>query len=493
MKPSPAPTTDRPTALLAAPPVTGPVHDPAADAAVRADDRGHVFHSWSAQDAIDPLPLAGGAGSYFFDYAGRRYLDFSSQLVNLNLGHGHPDLIAAITAQAQRLATVQPAFANDVRGRLAALIVERAGDTFSHVFFTNGGTDAVEHAVRMARLHTGRSKVLSAYRSYHGSTAGSATLTGDPRRWGAEPAVPGGVHFLGPYLYRSAFGATTPEEETARCLAHLRQIVEFEGPHTIAAITLESMVGGSGVLPPPPGYLAGVRALCDEYGILWIADEVMVGFGRLGEWFGYQACGDGVVQPDLVTFAKGSTCGYVPLGGVILSAAVVDSFRSRPYPGGLTYSGHPLACAVGLAAIEVIERDGILGAVRDLAEDVLRPGLARLAARHECVGEVRGVGAFWAVELVRDRDSREPLVPFNATGAARGPRNTLGAGCRAAGVWPLIAGNRIHIAPPLTATPDEIQEGLSVLDHVLDEADLALLRGAGLRNRAGSAPGGRPR
>jgi len=474
--PTPAQTTDRPTDLLEVPPVTGPVTDPAADAATRANDRSHVFHSWSAQDAIDPLPVAGGLGSYFFDYAGRRYLDFSSQLVNLNLGHGHPDLIAAITAQAHRLATVQPAFANDVRGRLAELIVERAGDGFSHVFFTNGGTDAVEHAVRMARLHTGRSKVLSAYRSYHGSTAGAATLTGDPRRWGAEPGMPGSVHFLGPYLYRSAFGATTPAEETARCLAHLRQIVEFEGPQTIAAITLESMVGGSGVLPPPPGYLAGVRALCDEYGILWIADEVMVGFGRLGDWFGYQACSEIPVQPDLVTFAKGSTCGYVPLGGVIISAEVVDSFRTRPYPGGLTYSGHPLACAVGLAAIEVIERDGILTAVRDLADEVLRPGLERLADRHECIGEVRGVGAFWAVELVRDRTTREPLVPFNATGAAMAPMNAIGAGCRKAGVWPLIAGNRIHIAPPLTATADEIQEGLSVLDHVLDDADFALLR-----------------
>lgn len=473
-------STDRPTAPLATPPVTGPVTDPDADAAARADDRGHVFHSWSAQDAIDPLPVAGGLGSYFFDFAGKRYLDFSSQLVNLNLGHQHPDLIAAITAQAARLATIQPAFANDVRGRLAALIVERAGDRFSHVFFTNGGTDAVEHAVRMARLHTGRSKILSAYRSYHGSTSGSAMLTGDPRRWGAEPGMPGTVHFLGPYLYRSAFGATTPEQETEKCLAHLRQIVEFEGPHTIAAITLESMVGGSGVLPPPPGYLAGVRALCDEFGILWIADEVMVGFGRLGEWFGYQACADTIdgapsgVQPDLVTFAKGSTCGYVPLGGVIITSEVVDTFRTRPYPGGLTYSGHPLACAVGLASIEVIERDGILGAVRALAADVLKPGLERLAARHDCIGEVRGVGAFWAIELVRDPSTREPLVPFNATGPAMAPMNAVGAGCRKHGVWPLIAGNRIHIAPPLTATADEIHDGLAVLDHVLTDADLAL-------------------
>lgn len=462
------------TALLRAAPVTAPIADADADAAVRANDRGHVFHSWSAQAAIDPTPVAGGQGVYFFDYAGNRYFDFTSQLVNLNLGHGHPDLIAAIKAQADRLATVQPTFANDVRGELARLIVERAGDQFSHVFFTNAGADAVEHALRMARLHTGRHKILTAYRSYHGSTAGSATLTGDPRRWGAEPGIPGVVHFLGPYLYRSAFHATTPEQETERALAHLRQIIEFEGPQTVAAIVLEPMIGGSGVLPPPPGYLAGVRALCDEFGILWISDEVMVGFGRLGEWFGFQAYDGGALQPDLITFAKGSTCGYVPLGGVVMRSAVVESFRTRPYPGGLTYSGHPLACAVGLAAIEVLERDEILDRVRDLAADVIGPELAALAARHPSVGEVRGTGAFWAIELVRDRESREPLVPFNAAGPAMAPMNAVGAACRKGGVWPLIAGNRIHFAPPLIATADEIRAALAVVDEALSTADAPL-------------------
>jgi len=457
-----------PAALLDTPPVVAATADPAADAATRANDRGHVFHSWSAQDAINPTPIAGGVGSRFFDFEGNSYLDFGSQLVNLNLGHGHPDLVRAIQLQAARLPTVQPAFANDVRGELARLITEKAGDSFSHVFFTNAGTEAVEHALRMARLHTGRHKLLSAYRSYHGATAGSISLTGDPRRWGAEPSIPGAVKFHGPFAYRSPFYSTSPEQETERALAHLRDTIVFEGGHTIAAIILESVVGTNGVLVPPPGYLAGVRALCDEFGILYIADEVMVGFGRVGEWFGWQAFD---TRPDLITFAKGVNSGYVPLGGVVISSDIVDSFRTKPYPGGLTYSGHPLACAAGLATFEVFERDGILDHVRALGTDVFGPGLAAIAAKHPSVGEVRGLGAFWAIELVKNPETREALVPFNAAGPAMGPMNEIAASCKAAGVWPFIATNRIHVAPPLIATADEVREGLAAIDAALDLAD----------------------
>ncbi len=451
-------------AALGRPPVRGPVTDPAIDAAIRADDRNHVFHSWSAQGLIDPLPVAGGVGTRFFDYTGKTYLDFGSQLINLNLGHAHPDLIAAITTQAQRLPTVQPSFANDVRGELARLITERAGTGFSHVFFTNGGTEANEHALRMARLHTGRHKVLAAYRSYHGATAGSMTMTGEPRRWGSEPGIPGVVHYHGPYPYRSPFHSDSPAQETERALAHLRSTIAFEGPHTIAAIITETVVGTNGVLVPPPGYAAGVRALCDEFGILYIADEVMVGFGRVGEWFGVHAF---EVRPDLITFAKGVNSGYVPLGGVVMDEAITATFRDRPYPGGLTYSGHPLACAAGVASIEVFERDGILDHVRHLGAEVLAPGLADLAARHPRIGEVRGLGAFWAIELVADAQTREPLVPFNAAGAAAAPMNAIAAACKARGVWPFIAGNRIHVAPPLISTDDEVREGLAVIDEAL--------------------------
>jgi len=447
-------------------PVRSAVTDPAADAATRADDRGHVFHSWSAQKAIDPVPVAGGVGSRFFDYAGHSYLDFGSQLVNLNLGHSHPDLIAAIRAQADRLSTIQPSFANDVRGTLARLITERAGDSFSHVFFTNAGTEANEHAIRLAKLHTGRHKVMAAYRSYHGGTAASMALTGEPRRWGSEPGFGGVVHFHGPYLYRSPFHSASPEQETERALEHLRQTVVFEGPHTIAAIVLESVVGTNGVLVPPPAYLAGVRAICDEFGILYIADEVMVGFGRLGEWFGVHAYD---VRPDLITFAKGVNSGYVPLGGVVINADIVATFDDRPYPGGLTYSGHPLACAAGVASIDVFERDGILQRVRRMGSEVIGPELAAMAERHPRIGEVRGLGAFWAIEFVSDPASKEPLVPFNAAGAAMAPMNAIVAACKKRGVWPFLGGNRIHVAPPLIATDDEVREGLAAIDEALTE------------------------
>lgn len=440
----------------------------AAEAQVRADDRGHVFHSWSAQALIDPLPVAGGDGATFWDYAGNRYLDFSSQLVNLNLGHQHPDLVAAIQHQAGRLATIQPSMANDVRGDLARRIAEVAPDGMSKVFFTNGGADANENAVRMARLVTGKRKVLSMYRSYHGNTATAITLTGDPRRWPNEPSDGSVAHFFGPYAYRSAFHADSPEQETARALEHLEQTIVLEGASTIGAIILETVVGTNGVLVPPPGYLPGVRALCDKYDILYIADEVMVGFGRIGEWFAFQAFD---VVPDLITFAKGVNSGYVPLGGVVISDRIAAHFDTVAFPGGLTYSGHPLACAPGVATFEVFERDGILARVRDLGERVVAPRLAEIAAAHPSVGDVRGRGLFWAIELVKDRETREPLVPFNASGAAAAPMAAVAAACKKAGLWPFVHFNRLHVAPPLVISEDDLRRGLDIIDAALAVAD----------------------
>ncbi|ALJ21930.1 aspartate aminotransferase family protein [Microbacterium sp. No. 7] len=448
-----------------------PTPDPAAEARVRADDRGHVFHSWSAQAKIDPLPVAGGEGATFWDYAGNSYLDFSSQLVNLNLGHQHPDLVAAIQRQAARLATIQPAFANDVRGELARLVTEVAPDGFSKVFFTNGGADAVENAVRMARVVTGKRKVLSAYRSYHGNTSTAIALTGEPRRWANEPADGSVAHFFGPYAYRSAFHATSPEEETARALEHLEQTIVLEGASTIGAIILESVVGTNGVLVPPPGYLPGVRALCDKYDIVYIADEVMVGFGRIGEWFAFQAFD---VVPDLITFAKGVNSGYVPLGGVVISDRIAAHFDETPFPGGLTYSGHPLACAPGVATFEVFRRDGILERVRDLGARVVEPRLREIAAAHPSVGEVRGRGLFWAIELVRDAETREPLVPFNASGPAAQPMLDLAAACKREGLWPFTHFNRVHVAPPLVISEDDLRRGLDIIDRALAVADAAM-------------------
>ena len=445
-----------------------PLPDLAADARVRADDRGHVFHSWSAQALIDPLPIAAGEGSTFWDYAGHAYLDFSSQLVNLNLGHQHPDLVEAIQRQAGRLATIQPSMASDVRGELARRIAEVAPGDLDKVFFTNGGADANEYAVRMARAVTGRRKVLSMYRSYHGGTATAISLTGDPRRWANEPSDGSVAHFLGPYPYRSPFHADSPEQETERALAHLEQVITLEGASTIAAIIIETVVGTNGVLVPPPGYLQGVRALADRYGIVYIADEVMVGFGRIGEWFAVNHFG---VVPDLITFAKGVNSGYVPLGGVVISQRIASHFDTVSFQGGLTYSGHPLACAAGVATFEVFERDGILERVRDLGSRVVEPRLREIAAKHPSVGEVRGVGLFWAIELVADAATREPLVPFNATGTDAAPMAAVAAACKQAGLWPFIHFNRMHVAPPLVITEDELVRGLDIIDEALTVAD----------------------
>jgi taurine--2-oxoglutarate transaminase len=435
---------------------------------VRADDRAHVFHSWSAQTLIDPMPIASASGSYFTDYDGKRYLDFSSQLVNVNIGYQHPKLVAAIQEQAARLCTIAPTFANDARSEAARLIAELAPGDLNQVFFTNGGAEATENAVRMARLHTGRHKVFAAYRSYHGATAGAIAMTGDPRRWGSEPGIPGVVRYWGPYLYRSAFHASTPQEETERALEHLRDLIMVEGAQTIAAIILETVVGTNGILVPTPGYLAGVRVLCDEFGIMMIADEVMAGFGRAGEWFAIDHWG---VAPDLIAFAKGVNSGYVPLGGVLISDAIAASFQQRAYPGGLTYSGHPLACASAVAAINIFKDEGIVEHARALGTDVIGPELAKLADRHPSVGEVRGLGVFWALELVRDRATREPLVPFNAAGADAKPMTEFAAACKQRGLWPFTHFNRTHVVPPCTTTADEVREGIAILDEALEVAD----------------------
>lgn len=431
------------------------------------NDRAHVFHSWSAQAEIAPVAIAGAEGSWMWDYDGKRYLDFSSQLMNLNLGHQHPKLVAAIQQAAGRLCTIAPIHANADRSEAARLICEVAPDGLDKVFFTNGGAEATENAMRMARLHTGRHKILAAHRSYHGSTAGSIVATGDPRRWPSEPGVPGIVHFFGPYLYRSSFHATSEAEECERALAHLDEIVMFEGAQSIAAVILEPVVGTNGILVPPPGYLQGVRDLCDRHGIVLIADEVMAGFGRCGEWFSIQHWD---VRPDLICFAKGVNSGYVPLGGVIISDAIAATFDHRVYPGGLTYSGHPLACASAVASITIFHEEKVIEQARALG-DAIGPALEKIAARHPSVGEVRGLGAFWAIELVRDPVTREMFVPYNARGEDAQPMNELVAACKARGLWPFTHFNRLHITPPLTMTTDDLHSGLAIVDEALEVAD----------------------
>jgi taurine--2-oxoglutarate transaminase len=432
------------------------------------DDRAHVFHSWSAQGTLNPVEIAGGEGSYFWDSTGKKYLDFSSQLVNLNIGHQHPKLIAAIQEQAGKLCTVAPAFANDARSEAARLITELAPGDLNMVFFTNGGAEAAENAVRMSKLHTGRHKILTMYRSYHGSTAGAIALTGDPRRWANETGASGAVKFWGPYPYRSAFHSSNAQEECQRALQHLEDVLMVEGPHTVAMIGLESVVGTNGILVPPDGYLKGVREICDRYGIVMMCDEVMAGFGRCGEWF---AVNKWDVAPDLICFAKGVNSGYVPLGGVIISQKIADTFKDRVYPGGLTYSGHPLACAAAVASINIFKEEKIVENARSLGTDVIGPELEKLKAKHPSIGDVRGLGVFWAIELVRNRETRKPLVPFNAGGADAKPMVEFANACKAKGLWPFVHFNRTHVAPPCNASADELREGIAILDEALSVAD----------------------
>ncbi|HAN23688.1 MAG: aspartate aminotransferase family protein [Microbacterium sp.] len=429
--------------------------DPTLDTLTSELDRAHVFHSWSAQGSLAPLVIAGGAGTRVWDHSGRTYLDFSSQLVNVNIGHQHPAVVAGIVAQAELLTTIAPSTANFTRGQAAERIAGLAPDGFEKVFFTNGGADANENAIRMARLVTGRDKVISRYRSYHGNTGAAIVATGDWRRIPNEFAR-GHVHVFGPYLYRSEFWATTPEEESARALHHLERVIQAEGPSTVAAILLESIPGTAGVMVPPPGYLAGVREICDRYDIVLILDEVMAGFGRTGRWFAFE---DFDVRPDLITFAKGVNSGYVPLGGVIISDAIASQFDERVFPGGLTYSGHPLATAAAVATIDAMKAEGIVENARRIGEDSIAPRLAELAEKHAAIGEVRGTGVFWAMELVADRATREPL-----------PAATMGAIKKellARGLLPFVQDNRIHVVPPCIVTDDEVAEAFAAYDEVL--------------------------
>lgn len=428
---------------------------PTSNAEVAALDTGNVFHSWSAQKTLKPMAIAGGSGSTVWDHDGRTYLDFSSQLVNTNIGHQHPRLIEAIKQQLDTLTTVAPAHANHTRALAAQKVLSHAPSTMDKVFFTNGGADANENAIRMARLHTGRDKVISRYRSYHGNTGAAIVATGDWRRIPNEYSR-GHVHVFGPYLYRSEFWAETPEQEAERALQHLRRTIELEGPQSVAAVLLETVPGTAGILLPPPGYLEGVRALCDQHGIVLILDEVMAGFGRTGDWFALDAFN---VRPDLITFAKGVNSGYVPVGGVVINEDISATFDERVFPGGLTYSGHPLAAASIVASIEAFEEENIVGNAARIGADHLEPGLNALAANHDAIGEVRGRGVFWALELVEDRQTRTPVSP-----AFMGKLKTE---LLHRGLLPFIADNRVHVVPPAVVTPEEVRQALAIYDDAL--------------------------
>lgn len=428
--------------------------DEASNAEIAEADRSRVFHSWSAQGSLNPLPIVGGEGVTLRDADGAEYLDFSSQLVNANMGYGHPAIVEAIRAQAS-FPTIDPKHASPVRAEAARLILEHAPEGFEKVFFTNGGADAIENAIRMARLYTGREKIVSRYRSYHGNTGAAIAATGDWRRIPNEYSR-GHVHVFGPYLYRSEFDATTPEQECERALRHLERTIQVEGPDTVAAILLESIPGTAGIMVPPPGYLSGVREIADRYGVLLILDEVMAGFARTGQWLALDAFD---VTPDLITFAKGVNSGYVPVGGVMISSPIAHHFDDRVFPGGLTYSGHPLAMASIVGNLTAMAEEGVVENARAIGTDVLGPGLEALAAKHDIIGEVRGTGVFWAIELVSDRETKAPI---DAAAMAR-----LRSDLIARGLLPFTTDNRIHVVPPCVITPDEARRGLEIIDAAL--------------------------
>ena len=422
--------------------------------------RRHTLFEWSAQGAIDPIPVAGAKGVYFWTPDGTRFLDFNSQLMCVNIGHGDRRVVKAIQDQAAVLAYANPFMATEPRARLGAKLAEITPGDIDVFFFTNGGAEANENAVKIARAYTGRQKVLARYRSYHGGTAGAIALTGDPRRW-TQPPMAGIIHVLDPY-----HGIQRGWDTAAQSLQYLEEIIQLEGPQTIAAFILEPVTGTNGVLVPPDGYLAGVRALCDKHGIVMIADEVMSGFGRTGKWF---AVDHWNVVPDIITMAKGLSSAYVQLGAVGVRQEIADHFKDKVFPSGLTYNSHPLACATALAAIAVLEEDQLIDKARETGA-LMAALLADLQKRHTCVGVVRSIGLFGIVELVRDRKTLEPLAPFNGTSPEMAK---LAKFFRQEGLYTFVRWNYFFTNPPLCITEAELREGFAIIDRGLAQIAVA--------------------
>ena len=425
----------------------------------------YCLQSWSRQRGLNPLPIEKAEGIYMYDFDGNRYSDMSSQLVNLNVGHGNRAIIDAIKEQAEKYCYLSPAYGSEPSGELAKMVIELMPDNMGKVFFTNGGADANENAVKMAKMFTGRQKVFSRYRSYHGSTFGAGNLTGEPRRYPLEPGIPGFVKFFDPYIYREPIKFDSEEAATAYYIAKLREQMIYEGAGNIAAIVLETITGSNGVIIPPKGYLKGVRKLCDEFGIVMICDEVMAGFGRTGKMFAFEHFN---IKPDIVTFAKGITCGYVQLGGVAVSKEIAAYFDDHLLSCGLTYSGHPLACAAGVACLKYYESEHILDNVNRSGK-VLGEILENMKAKHKCVGDVRYIGLFSAVELVKSKETREPVVPYG-----KDPDNVMGkliGKLKAKGFMTYSHENMIMISPPLIITEEQVREEMIKLDEVLSDFD----------------------
>lgn len=426
----------------------------------------HTIYEWSAQAAIKPIPVARAKGVYFWQPDGKRFLDFNSQLMCVNIGHGDERVIEAIKKQAETLAYANPFMATEPRALLGKALAEITPGNLNKFFFTLGGAEAVENSIKLARMYTGRHKIIARYRSYHGATAGAMTLTGDPRRWASEPGIPGVIRVFDPYRYRCTF-CKNADACSLDCLNHIEEVIMYENPNNIAAIFVESVTGTNGIIVPPPDYLPGLRSICDKYGILLVCDEVMSGFGRTGEWF---AVNHWNVVPDIMTMAKGLTSAYLPLGALAVKDEIADYFNEKPFYGGLTYNSHPMSCAAAIATINVYKEDNLIENARQMGA-ILKEELARLTAKHPSIGETRSLGLFGIVELVRNRQTREPMAPFNGTS----PEMTqLGAFFREQGLYTFVRWNNFFTNPPLCITKEQLMEGLDIIDRGLDITDQAV-------------------
>lgn len=429
----------------------------------------YVLQSWSKQKNLNPIPIAKAEGIYLYDFDGNRYTDMSAQLVNSNVGHGNKEIIEAIKAQADKYCYIAPSYASEPRALLAKMIVERMPDNMGKVFFTNAGADANENAIKIARLFTGRFKVFSRYRSYHGSTFGAGNLTGEPRRYALEPGIPGFIHFFDPYVYREPIVKFKSEEEAAEYyVAKLREQIVYEGPDTVAAIVMETITGSNGIIIPPKGYLKGVRKICDEFGIMMICDEVMAGWCRTGKLFAFENFD---VKPDIVSFAKGVTCGYVQLGGCVVSKEIASYFDDHQLSCGLTYSGHPLACAAGIACLKYYDDAKILENVCKVGK-VLGEILEDLKKKHKSVGDVRYIGLFSSIELVKDKTTKEPLVPYGKD--EFGVMGKIVGELKKKGFMTYSHENMLFVNPPLIITEEQLREEMVKMDEVLTTVDATL-------------------
>jgi taurine---2-oxoglutarate transaminase len=430
-------------------------------------ERKYVLRSWAVQGKNTYEEIVGGEGCWFWNSEGKKYLDFSSQLINMNIGHQHPKIIAAIKEQAEKLCYITPSYASEPRAQLAELIAKHTPGDLCKTLFTLGGAESNDNAIKIARAYTGRFKLLARYRSYHGATYGAISLTGDPRRPPVEPGIPGVVHVFEPYCYRCSFGKSYPGCGL-ECAEHVREVMLYEDPKSIAAFFVEPVTGTNGVFVPPKEYLPRIREICDEFGVLLIADEVMTGWGRTGKWFGVDNWN---VIPDMMTMAKGVTQGYIPLGAVVVNEKIADFFDENMLWCGLTYSGHPLACATGVATVKVYEEENLIENSAAMGK-ILKKRLDEIIAKHPSVGEVRAIGLFAAIELVKDRTTKEPLAPWN--GPDPGIIGQIANCLKEKGVYVYPRWNYLFLAPPISINEEELKFGLDAIDACLDLADQAL-------------------